>query len=204
MSRPVLSPSKYALVICWREPLTFNVKLNRERARGRLVPRARLRGVPLNSSRGRITLRIESKRVRSRCYGTGEDESDSLRLRIVGKIGESRLLPPFSCSFVIRKRTIQFYLFAASIFSPELVECETLKTETSNVRSVVATDPKNGCSRKRPVRHRVVHQRRLSLSLSRASQDFPKALVFREKTRVDERAEITARDEMANLNLEMV
>lgn len=108
-TRPL--PSKYALVICWREPLTFNVKLNRERARGRLVPRARLRGVPLNSSRGRITLRIESKRVRSRCYGTGEDESDSLRLRIVGKIGESRLLPPFSCSFVIRKRTIQFYLF---------------------------------------------------------------------------------------------
>lgn len=77
-----------------------------------------------------------------------------------------RIETPPSLLVLVRKRTIQFYLFVASIFSPELVECETLKTETSNVRSVVATDPKNGCSRKRPVRHRVVHQRRLSLSLS--------------------------------------
>lgn len=40
----------------------------------------------------------------------------------------------------------------------------------------------------------------LSLSLSRASQDFPKALVFREK----HEAIVSARDETVNLNLETI
>lgn len=133
--------------------LRFNVKLNRERARDRVVPRLRLKEVR----------RIERYR------------------RLLGKIWriENRSI----------RNVIQFLPFVASIFQrrssiPRRGDVIETLTRIPNVRCSLWPRmiwPEAACSTPSSP-----STSSLSLSFSRASQDFPKALSFFGKTRRDE------------------
>lgn len=137
--------------------LRFNVKLNRERARDRVVPRLRLKEV-------RRIERVERYR--------------RLLRKIVGKIWriENRSI----------RNVIQFLPFVASIFQRRFLDVIETLTRIPNVRCSLWPRmiwPEAACSTPSSPSTSSLS---LSLSFSRASQDFPKALSFFGKTRRDE------------------